>query len=67
MITWFDGGARYNFATDTWNGVSTAGAPSARRRHSLLWTGSRLLVWGGDFAGVVDTGGIYNPGVDTTP
>lgn len=68
LITWFEsGGARYNFATDTWNGMSSIGAPASRRRHSLIWTGSNLVVWGGDFAVPMNTGGIYNPSVDTTP
>lgn len=68
LITWFESsGARYNLATDSWNGVSSDGAPSARKRHSLIWTGSHMIVWGGDFAGVLNTGGMYDPANDSTP
>jgi len=68
LITWFESsGARYNFAANTWNGISPTGAPASRRRHSLIWTGSSLVVWGGDFAVPLNTGGIYDPSVDPTP
>jgi N-acetylneuraminic acid mutarotase len=68
LITWFESsGARYNLATDSWNGISSLSAPSSRRRHSLVWTGSIMIAWGGDFAVVLNTGGIYDPSVDSTP
>ncbi len=40
-----------------------------RWRHSLVWTGSKMVVWGGDRAGVLvlNTGGIYDPRADPTP
>ena len=67
LLAWGDAGGRYNPATDSWSGISTVDAPSARRRHTLTWSGSAMIVWGGDFAGPLNTGGIYNPGVDSTP
>jgi len=44
-----DTGGRYDPPTDTdhWTATATAGAPMARYRHSAVWTGSRMLVWGG--------------------
>ncbi len=62
-------GGRYNPATDTWAPTSTINAPSARRFHTAIWTGSEMIVWGGrigsSFSSNVDTGGRYNPATDT--
>jgi hypothetical protein len=41
-------GARYNPATDSWTMLPSAGAPSPRRNYSAVWTGSALIVWGGE-------------------
>ena len=60
-------GARYNPATDTWTPMSTVGAPSPRAGHRVVWTGTRMIVWGGDGLGYTytNTGGIYDPVTDT--
>jgi hypothetical protein len=42
-----DTGGAYDPSADSWTPISTAGAPSPRHFHTLLWTGSRMLVWGG--------------------
>ncbi len=39
-------GAGYDPATG-WSDISLVGAPSARIAHSAVWTGTRMLVWGG--------------------
>jgi hypothetical protein len=60
-------GGRYDPATDTWTPTSITGAPSARFLHTAVWTGSRMIVWGGrgfDSADV-GTGGRYDPATDT--
>ena len=59
-------GGIYNPLTDTWRPVSTVNAPPPRGEHTAIWTGSRMIVWGGDgpksnLAG----GGIYDPVTDT--
>lgn len=43
--------------------MSTTGAPSARVDHSAVWTGSRMLVWGGQNYGGYrpKDGGSYDP------
>jgi hypothetical protein len=49
MLIWgasIDGG-RYSAAMDTWMPLSTVGAPSLRGRHTAVWTGTEMLVWGG--------------------
>ena len=60
-------GARYNPATDTWRPMSTTGAPSARTAHRAIWTGTRMIIWGGDGLGFTytNTGGIYDPATDS--
>ena len=40
-------GARYNPAADVWTDVSDIGAPSTRLRHTAVWTGSEMFIWGG--------------------
>ncbi len=71
-VTRLNSGGRYDPITDTWTATSTINAPSARERHTAVWTGTEMIVWGGDnFSGYLDTGGRYNPSTDswtaTTP
>ena len=40
-------GARYNPTTNTWTPISTVGAPSGRSAHTAVWTGSKMIIWGG--------------------
>jgi hypothetical protein len=77
MIIWGGGnpsggelndGGRYNPSTDQWASVSTgSGCPTARWQHTAVWTGTRMMVWGGWIGGTgsLNTGGIYNPSLDT--
>ena len=59
-------GGRYNPGTDSWIATSTANAPTGRRFHTAVWTGSEMIVWGGyDTDGALNTGGRYNPGTDS--
>ena len=51
-----------------WTTTAAASAPSARQRHSAVWTGSRMIVWGGTVTGapsVTASGGLYDPATDT--
>ncbi len=47
---------------DTWD-VSVA--PEARDRHTALWTGSEMLVWGGSAGEYRNDGQRYDPATDT--
>lgn len=60
-------GGRYDPTTDTWTGsTSTTNAPTARLDHSAVWTGSEMIVWGGqDTSGLTRTGKRYDPSTDT--
>jgi hypothetical protein len=61
----FNTGARYNLVTDTWTATSTINAPSPRYSHTAVWTGSEMIVWGGndENSQPLNTGGRYNPWV----
>jgi hypothetical protein len=59
-------GGRYNPSTDSWTATSTTDAPAARANHTAVWSGSEMIVWGGDNpGGVLNTGGRYNPSTDS--
>ncbi len=40
-------GARYNPATNSWSPLPSTNAPAARYYHTSVWTGSEMIVWGG--------------------
>jgi len=64
---YFNTGGRYDPATDTWSATSTTNAPTARWRHSAVWTGNEIIVWGG-YGGedeFFNSGGRYNPADDS--
>jgi len=54
----FNTGGRYNSTTDSWTATTSTGAPSVRRYHSAVWTGSEMIIWGGDPSS--NTGGRYS-------
>ncbi len=58
-------GGIYDPATDTWTATTLTSAPSAREYHTAVWTGSRMIVWGGWWQSYLNTGGIYDPATDT--
>jgi hypothetical protein len=71
MIVWggelngayLDSGGVYDPAAGTWSATTTAGAPVGRAVHTAVWTGSRMVVWGGFVVSGgttrFDSGGIY--------
>ena len=59
-------GGRYNPSTNSWQATSTANAPGPRQDHTAVWTGTEMIVWGGqDTTSVLNTGGRYNPANNT--
>ena len=59
---------RYDPATDSWTPTAETDAPSHRTRFSAVWTGSLMVVWGGDtgvYEGPANTGGRYDPTTDS--
>ena len=69
FATRFNTGGRYNPSADSWSVTSTgANAPSARAIHTAVWTGSRMIVWGGQSGNggpFTNTGGLYDPSSDS--
>jgi len=72
MIVWggtnseayFNTGGIYDPISNTWTALPTLNAPSGRVYHSAVWTGTRMIVWGGGagvLEGAFNTGAIYNP------
>lgn len=75
MIVWggrtFSGtkladGRAYDPSTNVWSApLNPSGAPSARYGHAAVWTGKKVIVWGGStFFGPPD-GALYDPSTDT--
>ena len=58
-------GARYDPDADQWTACGTGNAPSGRELPVSVWTGSKMIVWGGsDSSGRLATGGVYDPTLD---
>ena len=61
-----DTGGRYDPATDSWLATSVIAVPSARNKHTAVWTGSEMVVWGGRVGGSPSNqGGRYDPLTDS--
>jgi N-acetylneuraminic acid mutarotase len=65
-------GARYDPAQDLWSPMALPPALSGRRRHTVAWTGSEMIVWGGyatvkrnQAAYYLADGGAYAPSTDS--
>jgi N-acetylneuraminic acid mutarotase len=69
----YDDGAAYNPTTDSWRTLSKKGAPSARHLYVAVWTGTEMIIWGGDESGasepkdykLLNDGYAYNPKTDS--
>jgi N-acetylneuraminic acid mutarotase len=63
---WLNTGGRYNPVMDDWIATSITNAPSGRRFHTAVWTGSEMIVWGGsNLSGFLNSGGRYSPATDS--
>jgi N-acetylneuraminic acid mutarotase len=61
-------GGRYDPSTDTWTPISPVNAPFPLDGEVAVWTGSRMIVWGGGVCSgsciTYNFGGVYDPGAD---
>jgi len=61
-------GARYDTARAAWMPMATQGAPAPRRYHTAIWSGTEMLIWGGDRSATSDDGlgdgATYSPAGD---
>ena len=76
MLVWGGDGTNSNLATGgqlvftngaptQWRTITLTGAPRARSGHTAVWTGSRMLVWGGALVGtLLGDGAAYDPLAD---
>ncbi len=60
-----DNGAKYDPITDTWVATAQTDAPTRRFAHTAIWSGSRMIVWGGSNGNYVESGGLYDPLTDS--
>ncbi len=59
-------GGRYDPIADSWQPVTTQGAPEPRSLHTAVWTGNEMIIWGGvNFSTSLNTGGRYDPASDS--
>ena len=69
MIVWggygdqpLTAGGAYDPFTNAWSQMAQTDVPGERRYHSAVWTGTQMVVWGGQES--QNTGGVYSPGND---
>lgn len=60
-------GGLYNPATNSWTATSLTSAPVLRDSHTAVWTGTRMVIWGGgdEVFTPKNTGGRYDPATNT--
>ena len=59
---YFDTGAKYHLASDTWYPITTTNAPTGRSSHGAVWTDNKMIIWGGRAeSGITNTGSLYDP------
>ena len=66
VLPFYSTGGRYNPSSDVWLPTATANAPSGRADASIVWTGTFMVVWGGDDSSITrpNTGARYVPASD---
>src|SRR5438874_12765588 len=59
-------------STTSWTATTLTNAPSARKWHTAVWSGSQMIVWGGFYYDSFtatgfwyNTGGRYNPSTNS--
>jgi N-acetylneuraminic acid mutarotase len=58
-------GSRYDPIADAWSPVSSSGPPGPRANASAVWTGTAVLLWGGNSGTeTFGDGGRYDPAAD---
>jgi N-acetylneuraminic acid mutarotase len=55
-------GGVYDPSTDTWTSTSLSNCPDGRNAHTAIWTGDKMIIWGGyNTSGCLLTGSRYDP------
>lgn len=69
--TLLNSGAKYipsadNGSSNAWVSITETGAPSQREYHTAVWSGTEMIIWGGnDGTNNLRSGGRYNPSLNT--
>jgi N-acetylneuraminic acid mutarotase len=61
-------GARYDPVLNSWSTLNLSGSPSNRTDYTVVWTGSEMIVWGGQLSpggSKTNTGARYSPATNT--
>lgn len=58
-------GGMLDVAGYRWDSTSTANAPTPRKDARAVWTGTSMVMWGGQNGVALKTGGIFNPTTNT--
>src|SRR5262245_12544454 len=58
---------RYRPPRDPWDATRTKGSPSGRGEHTGVWTGDRMIIWGGQDNSRTNlkTGKLYDPSTNS--
>lgn len=65
---YLNSGALFDPVANTWTAISTTSAPTARYDHTAVWTGTQMIIWGGENGGgKLNTGGRYDLALDSWP
>jgi N-acetylneuraminic acid mutarotase len=60
------GSGKLVFSEELWVATSTTNAPSARDNHTAIWTGTKMIIWGGGTSlANVNSGGQYDPAANS--
>ena len=54
-------GGRYDPSSFTWMATTLTSAPGRKHRHTAVWTGNEMLVWGGQGSGYSAALHSYQP------
>jgi N-acetylneuraminic acid mutarotase len=54
-------GSRYLPGTDTWQYTVIVNSPLGRTDHTAIWTGTKMIMWGGSNGIPLNSGGVYIP------
>jgi len=62
---YMNSGAIYDTATNSWTATPFTNAPVARDYPSSIWTGTKMIIWGGYNNSYLNSGGIYDTATNT--
>jgi N-acetylneuraminic acid mutarotase len=65
--TYFNTGGQYDPVANSWSATTTTDAPGVRGSHVAVWTGSKMIIWGGGSADTTYEAEFheYNPSTNT--